>query len=514
MHGKNVPTLKVCTKLEIDSVECREKYNATILVWHESCVSNIKKNMKAISELPLPKEGVDLNKVVTKMITSCVLDSIHDGVIVVAMDSTILYANPAYTRSFGVQVSKVLGRKVSEVEPNSHILDVLRTGKPVVDDHTHIVSVGIDIVANITPIYEQGEMTGVVAVFRDATEVLALKDLVTRYHSELLELRTRLLDVEDVVWDSPAMRRVSELAQRVALVDSTVLISGESGTGKEVVAKLIHRVSQRHEGPMVAINCGAIPENLLESELFGYEKGAFTGAGREGKVGLLEVADKGTILLDEIGDLPLSLQVKLLRVIQEQCFMRIGGVKQVKVDVRFVVATNRDLKAMIKQGTFREDLFYRLNVVPIHIPPLRERKRDIAGLVRFFIQKYNDKYHFEKRILTEVVRYFETSYDWPGNVRELENVIERLVVSSRSDVIKLGDEVLSDFFDLQGDQESRVIVSGIMDLKKARELLEQELIQKAAQVYSSTRSSAEALGMDHSTIARKAKKFGIKFRNN
>lgn len=448
------------------------------------------------------------------MITSGVLDSIHDGVIVVGMDSTILYANPAYTRNFGVQVSKVLGRKLSEIEPDSRILTVLRTGKPIVDDHSHVVSVGIDIVANITPVLEQGQMTGAVAVFRDATEVMALKDLVTRYHSELLELRTRLLDVGDVVWDSPAMRRVSELAQRVALVDSTVLISGESGTGKEVVAKLIHQVSQRQKGPMVAINCGAIPENLLESELFGFEKGAFTGAGREGKVGLLEIADNGTILLDEIGELPLSLQVKLLRVIQELRFMRIGGVKQVKVDVRFVAATNRDLKTMVKQGTFREDLFYRLNVVPIHIPPLRERTRDIAGLVRVFLRKYNEKYQLEKRILPEVVRFFETSYDWPGNVRELENVVERLVVSSRSDIVRLGDEVLRDYFDLQGDPENRVIVSGLMNLKKARELLERELIQKAAQAYSSTRSSAAALGLDHSTIARKARKFGIKFQAN
>ncbi len=442
------------------------------------------------------------------------MDSIHDGVIVVSMDSTILYANPAYTRCFGVQVGKVLGRKLSEIEPNSRVLAVLRTGKPVVDDHSHVVSVGIDIVANITPVFELGKMTGAVAVFRDATEVMALKDLVTRYHSELLELRTRLLDVEDVVWDSQAMRRVSELAQRVAMVDSTVLISGESGTGKEVVAKLIHRLSQRHEGPMVAINCGAIPENLLESELFGYEKGAFTGAVREGKAGLLEVADKGTILLDEIGELPLSLQVKLLRVIQELRFMRIGGVKQVKVDVRFVAATNRDLKIMVKQGTFREDLFYRLNVVPIHIPPLRERKRDIAGLVRVFLKKYNEKYHREKRILPEVVRYFETSYDWPGNVRELENIVERMVVSCCNDTIRLDDEVLKDYFDLQGDEDNRVIVSGLMNLKKARELVEREIIQKAAQVYSSTRSVAEALGMDHSTIARKAKKFGIQFRAN
>ena len=446
------------------------------------------------------------------MITTNIMDSIHDGVMVVDVDSTILYANPAYTRCFGVEVSKVLGRKLCEIEPESRVLTVLRAGKPVVDDHSYVVSAGIDIVANITPVFANGIMTGAVAVFRDATEVMALKDLVTRYHSELLELRTRWLDMEDVVWDSPAMRRVLELAQRVAMVDSIVLITGESGTGKEVVAKLIHRLSKRHDGPMVAINCGAIPENLLESELFGYEKGAFSGAGREGKAGLLEVADKGTILLDEIGELPLSLQVKLLRVIQELRFMRIGGVKQVKVDVRFIAATNRDLKEMVKKGTFREDLFYRLNVVPIHIPPLRERKRDIAGLVRIFMKKYNEKYQLEKRILPEVVRYFENSYNWPGNVRELENVVERLVVSSPDQTIRLDDGVLRDYFDLQGEKENHVIVNGLMNLKKAHELLDLEIIRKAAQMYSSTRSAAEALGIDHSTIARKAKKFGINFQ--
>ncbi len=443
-----------------------------------------------------------------KKIESNILDSIHDGVMVVDTDSTIVYANPAYTRSFGVPVNKVLGRKLSDIEANSRVLEVLRTGKPIVDDPSHVESVGIDIVANITPIYQAGTMVGAVAVFRDVTEVMVLKDLTTRYFSELQQLRTQLLSMDNLVLDSPQMLRVVELIQRVAMVDSTVLITGESGVGKEMVAKLIHRTSERKDGPLVVINCGAIPENLLESELFGYEKGAFTGANPQGKPGMLEVASHGTLFFDEIGEMPLSLQVKLLRVLEEQRFTRVGGVRPVEVDVRFLAATNRDLMYMVKQKTFREDLFYRLNVVSVNIPPLRERKKDIARLVRVFLHKFNLKYHLNKRITPEVIRYFEDSYSWPGNVRELENIVERMVVSSPNETITLGEEVLTDYFTRPGSEEARVVVSGLMDIRQARALLERDLIQKAMEVCGSTRSAAKALGMDHSTVARKAKKYG------
>ncbi|MHB8765449.1 MAG: sigma-54 interaction domain-containing protein, partial [Deferrisomatales bacterium] len=378
-----------------------------------------------------------------------ILSSMYDGVMVVDRDGRIRFANSGYERIFGVAPDRVVGKMLADLEPASVVLEVLRTGRPLLDQPTRVVSAGVDIVTNVTLVVEDGVTAGAVAVFRDATDIVALKDLTTRYYSELQELRSRLLATGELVADSPQMQRVSELAQRVALVDSTVLLTGESGVGKELVSKLIHRSSPRRDGPFVVINCGAIPEHLMESELFGYEKGAFTGAGARGKAGLLEVADRGTLLLDEVGELPLGLHVKILRVIQEQSFLRIGGVKPVTVDVRFLAATNRDLKAMVKQRLFREDLFYRLNVVAVHIPPLRERREDVAKLVQTFLHKYNGRYQRTKKLMPDVLRFLEKACDWPGNIRELENVIERLVVTSPADAIGMDDPVLIDYFDLR-----------------------------------------------------------------
>jgi transcriptional regulator with PAS, ATPase and Fis domain len=266
---------------------------------------------------------------------SGILNSIHESVVVIGLDSTIIFANAAYTRILGVPVSKVLGKKLADLEPNSPILDVLRTGKPMVDDPYHIKALGgLDIVANINPIYENSRLVGVVAVFRDRSEVQHLEEKLRQTMDEVQELRSRFLETDELILQSPQMRKITELITRLGHVDSTVLITGESGTGKEVVAKLIHRSGKRHNQTFVTINCGAIPENLLESELFGYEKGAFTGASKEGKAGLLEMANNGTLFLDEISELPYSLQVKLLRVIQEQTFVRIGGLHETKVDIR------------------------------------------------------------------------------------------------------------------------------------------------------------------------------------
>jgi len=289
------------------------------------------------------------------------------------------------------------------------------------------------------------------------------------------------------------------------------LITGETGSGKEVISKLIHRTSKRSEGPFVVVNCGAIPENLLESELFGYEKGAFTGANKEGKIGLIEVASEGTLLLDEVGELPLSSQVKILRVMQENQIMRVGGLKPIKANVRFLAATNKNLKEMIKNKTFREDLFYRLNVVPIHIPPLRERREDILPLARFFLQKYNSQYNLNKSFSQETLYSLET-HSWPGNVRELDNFIERLIVCSKEDIIAPDNETMIDYFGntLFGN---RIIVTDIIKLKEARNLLEEQLITRALGLFCSSRKAAHVLGVDHSTIVRKAKKYNINLKN-
>lgn len=438
-----------------------------------------------------------------------ILKAIYDGVMVVDREGRIIFANAGYQRIFRVSVDKVIGRMLAEIEPTSVVLEVLRTGKPLLDLPTHVVSAGVDIVNTATPIVGSEGVAGAVVIFRDATEIVALKDLTTRYYSELQELRNRLLDVGDLASDSPQMRRILELAHRVALVDSTVLLTGESGVGKEMVAKLIHRSSPRHDGPFVVINCGAIPENLMEAELFGYEKGAFTGAGPKGKPGMLEVADHGTLLLDEVGELPLGLQVKLLRVIQGQSFLRVGGVKPISVDVRFLAATNRDLQAMMKQRLFREDLFYRLNVVSLRIPALRERRNDIARLVRTFLDKFNKRYQCTKQLLPSVLDFFERSYDWPGNIRELENLIERLVVSCPEESIGIDNHVLTDYLSLNGEKVTSVVVNGMTSLREGRDIVERELILKALRELGSGRSAARVLGVDHSTIARKAKKYGI-----
>jgi len=446
-----------------------------------------------------------------------VLDSIYDGLMVVDRNGTIVYANPAYTRIFGVSVGRVINRPLVDIEPDSRVLTVLRTGKPIVDDPAFVISAGVDIVANITPIFEEGELVGAVAVFRDRTEILAMQEklklaveeaeknrlLTDRYYSELQELRARFLDVDDMVFESRAMQKIMAMVLRLANVDSTVLITGESGVGKEIIAILIHRTSRRRREAFVTINCGAIPENLLESELFGYEKGSFTGAGREGKIGLLEMGDHGTVFLDEIGELPVALQVKILRAIQEQKIMRVGGLKAISLDVRFLAATNRDLKAMVENRTFREDLYYRLNVVPIHIPPLRERPRDIIPLTRLFLNKYNEKYKLEKKIAPEVLRSFEV-YGWPGNVRELENLVERLVVCTDREVVTLQDEVLAGYF-----KTAPLALTGVMPLKEARAQLEKNLVRRALALGGSSRAAAKLLAVDHATVLRKARQYQL-----
>ncbi|AGL00642.1 sigma-54 interaction domain-containing protein [Desulfoscipio gibsoniae] len=451
-----------------------------------------------------------------------ILNAIHDSVVVVDLDSTIIYVNPAYMRSLGVSEEKVLGRKLKDFEPTSRILDVLSSGKPIVDDPSRITSLGIDIMANITPVFEGKNLIGAVAVFRDISEIVALKEKLeetttemlktreqtSRYYTELQELRTRLMDIDNLICESAEMRRVIEMVLRVGRVDSTVLVTGESGVGKEVVAKLLHKVSKRKDGPFVIINCGAVPENLLESELFGYEKGSFTGASKEGKLGLLELANKGTLFLDEIGELPLGLQVKLLRVLQDKKFTRLGGIKSIEVDVRFIAATNRDLKKMVTQKIFREDLFYRLNVVPIHIPPLHERRADIVPLAGFFLEKYNTKYGMNKRLLPEVLRWLN-NFPWPGNVRELENVVERLVVSSLNDTITLKEVYLAGCSDRPTFQSEEVFGLNVMDLHQAKDMLEKEFITKALNLAGSARKAAQLLGINHSTVVRKARKYGI-----
>jgi transcriptional regulator with PAS, ATPase and Fis domain len=282
-----------------------------------------------------------------------------------------------------------------------------------------------------------------------------------------------------------------------------VLIQGESGVGKELVVDLIHANSSRKNKPLVKVNCGAIPETLLESELFGYEEGAFSGASKNGKPGYFEMANNGVLFLDEIGEMPLNLQVKLLRVLQEKEVCRIGGGSVLKLDVRIVAATNRNLYELVQENKFRKDLFYRLNVVPIYVPALRERKDDIAALSLFFLDIFNRKHGTHKRLTPEVLQCF-LNYSWPGNIRELENLIERLMVTVINDTITTNDLPFYIYSSAGEDKEKELI-----PLRQAVENAERQMLEIAFARYHSTYEVAEALEINQSTVVRKAAKYGI-----
>ncbi|WP_157998435.1 sigma 54-interacting transcriptional regulator [Desulfosporosinus sp. OT] len=306
---------------------------------------------------------------------------------------------------------------------------------------------------------------------------------------------------------SSEMKELVKSIEKYAKVDAPILITGESGVGKEVVTDLIHNFSDRKEAPFLKINCGAIPEALLESELFGYDEGAFSGAKKGGKIGFFELADNGTVLLDEIGDLPLQLQVKLLRFVQNHDFYKIGGKRLIKVNTRIVAATNRDLESMVQNKEFRSDLFYRLHVLTIHIPALRERPSDIIPLTNYFLNKFNETYHTSKTLSPEVYKIF-SKYLWPGNVRELENLMERLIVTAEMDTITsecIPQAIRNFVIDTKTNNVSRSIIT----YKQAKEQFERQYFQQAIEKYGSTRKAAEQIEVDHSTIVKKASKYGI-----
>ncbi|MEB3103859.1 sigma-54 interaction domain-containing protein, partial [Ferviditalea candida] len=387
-------------------------------------------------------------------------------------------------------------------------LEVLTTKKPT----TIVQSVrGKEVLVTGNPVFdEKGELINVVTNIRDISELNTLKQdlektkaLTEKYYSELTMLRQKADESIGMVAHSAEMQQIVSLASRVAQVDSTLLILGESGVGKEVIARLIHEQGNRKKGPFIKVNCGAIPRELLESELFGYEAGAFTGANRRGKQGMFELANNGILFLDEVGELPLDLQVKLLHVLQDREVTRVGGTKSVQVNVRVISATNRDLNQMVKEGTFRQDLYYRLNIVPIRIPPLRERTADIIPLAYFFLHRMNQKYGMQKKLSFDLLNNLK-NYPWPGNIRELENFIERLIVITEEDEISY-EHVPSEMF---SREEQTLEID--RPLKQIMRDVEREILSRSLKKYKTTRKTASALGIDQSTLVRKIQRLNIK----
>ncbi|WP_326975506.1 sigma 54-interacting transcriptional regulator [Caproicibacter sp. BJN0012] len=339
-------------------------------------------------------------------------------------------------------------------------------------------------------------------------ELKKTQELAKKYQNELEFLRWEQSKPKEVVAKSPEMKKIINLAVRVAKVDSTVLIQGQSGVGKGVLSKIIHNSSNRKKGPFIKIDCGSIPENLMESELFGYESGSFTGAEKGGKIGLIELANKGTLFLDEIGELPMNLQMKLLRVLQDKEISRIGGKEPIPVDIRIIAATNRNLEEMVEQKKFREDLYFRLNVVPITIPPLKDRREDIQPLIEDTLKRFSEKYHLNTQIEPAALRYL-LDYGWPGNVRELENVIEYLIVTSNSDIItceNLPEKLLKC---RHNSNLGMLSIDHVSSLKEAVDLVEKDLLAEAMKKSKSMEEMADLLKIDRSTVSRKLQKYKI-----
>lgn len=440
-----------------------------------------------------------------------VLDAVSEGIIALNAAEIITAFNPAAENILKIPAEDVLGKNFREAQwTNVLVAKALEEG--ISTNHKKIslpMPYGqIKVLASSRPLVnERGENIGAVFCIKDMSEVKRLVYSVTK---------PLLKTFSDILGCSESLKKVLDLGKVVAKGDSTVLIRGESGTGKELFAQAIHMESFRSEKPFVPINCAALPESLLESELFGYAEGAFTGAIKGGKAGLIEYANNGTLFLDEIGELSPHLQVKLLRVLQEGQVRRIGNPEEHSVNVRIIAATNRNLEDMIKTGAFREDLYYRLNVVPIIIPPLRQRKEDIALLAKHLVKNLNSRLNKKVENISQEALNRLMEYHWPGNVRELENVLERAMILTDGSTIMV-ENILLDHYDEEGKNHIKesgardeILASEDQTLNKLIGDYEQKLLLQALKNSGSIRGAAKVLGISHVTLLNKIKKYGIK----
>lgn len=439
------------------------------------------------------------------------------GIWITDRDDKVLMVNDDSLKAGGLKRSQVTGKTMKELLDIGYIMEststrALRSGREeqVVEE----LGDGGCCLVNSVPIRCDGEIDLVISIERDISDIAHLKNALKEQQETTERIRDQLKNAqinmeeepETMVANSYKMIRVKETAEHLGALDATVIILGESGTGKEVVADLIHKSSQRVGKPFIKVNCAAIPESLIESELFGYESGSFTGARKEGQAGMFEKADGGTLFLDEIGELSLAMQSKLLRVLENGEVRRIGSAESIKVDVRLITATNRNLKKEVSSGNFREDLYYRLMILPIHIPPLRERKDDIIPLSRMFLQRFNKKYGLSKELTGKAVNEL-VNYSWPGNVRELRNMIERLVAGGEGTKIS-GFQVEKCISGIQqGTDDVAELYVGKASLEEMMRDYEIEIIRDYMEQYGSMTEAAKRLGINKSTISRKLKAY-------
>ncbi|KMM35858.1 sigma-54 interaction domain-containing protein [Guptibacillus hwajinpoensis] len=445
-----------------------------------------------------------------------IFHSLQEDILVTDPEGTIVKVSEGTGMVYGVKADDLIGRSVYDLEKEGLFTPlatpmVMKTNKRVTFVQTG--PEGKKLLVTGLPVYDEGgQLVRIVSYSHDITELMEIKSGMEEMSLEMERVRSELerlkLQQDDtgIIARSEAMRKLMATAKQVAGVDVNVLLLGESGVGKTEMARYIHHKSDRRNGPFIEVNCGAIPEALFEAELFGYEEGSFTGARKGGRMGLAEMASSGTLFLDEVGELSLQNQVKVLKLIQEKRFYRLGGRKEIQSDFRLLSATNRDLDQSVREKTFREDLFFRLNVVPLIIPPLKDRREDILPLIQSFLDRFSEQYK-RRRILDKFVLHELSQNEWRGNVRELMNLIERLVVTSDALTIQTSDLPIN--YRIQ-DQGYSNMNNFSETLQESIEKVEKERLQIAKRQFRTTTKIAAALGLSQPTVVRKLKKYRIK----
>jgi transcriptional regulator of aroF, aroG, tyrA and aromatic amino acid transport len=434
-----------------------------------------------------------------------ILASVSDGIIAIDDKQRITQYNPAAEKIVRIPAQKVIGQLLSEIfPPDIPLMDSLKYGTTYDNREIILENTQSHYLTSGRPIKDGlGRIIGAVAILKDINDVRKLVDSFTGSHQQVFH---------EIIYRSKAIQKVVKTIKSIATGDSTVMIRGETGTGKELVARAIHATSLRAQNKFVPLNCAAIPETLLESELFGYQGGAFTGADKNGKLGLFEFANGGTLFLDEISEISVTLQAKLLRVLQEGTLRKVGSAGEIPINVRILAATNRNLEEMITEGLFREDLYYRLNVIPLFIPPLRDRREDIPLLVQSFSQRFSVRLHKTVSTISETAMTKLTQYDWPGNIRELENVIERAVNLISSSTI-LTKHIYFDY-EYSPQPEPSGPAHDKSTIAEVAAQAECEALTNALRRYHTSRSVGKALGLSHTSVLRKMKKYGLQFFTN
>ena len=450
-----------------------------------------------------------------------ILDTMKVGIIITDREGTVLWGNQYYSDLAKFHISDYFGRNVREISKRENV--TLPEHKTLFDtvlqknaEIHEVVKYNTNdyVITTVAPVIDtSGQPTFFLYTITNYSETLRMQKELSLSHARPSALEEQLLELQfrkqlgDIVVKDRTMKHIFQMGARLAFVPASVVILGESGVGKDVLAKFIHRSGPRKEQPFIHVNLGAIPKELFESQLFGYAPGAFTGASRSGKLGLIRLADKGTLFLDEVGELPLDIQAKLLQVLQDKAVRAIGSTEMVPVDVRIISATNRDLAGMVQNGTFRLDLYYRLNVIELKIPPLRQRRDEIPLLAYQFLQEFNERYGTHKELSPEVIESFR-AYPWPGNIRELRHVMESLVVLGPEQIIS-AEQLPGEFRENQMAKRTTLSSYGDAGLKSILGSIERQILREALEKYPTAAEAAAFLKVDPSTLAKKRKRYGL-----